>query len=44
MKSVGYLDKGTGKHQSNMVYRSDGLCRCLNACDYKSPSQIIDEE
>ena len=41
---IGFLDKGTGKHQSNMVYDSLGLGRCLNACDYKSPTAIIDYE
>ncbi|MBQ2396172.1 MAG: hypothetical protein II304_03890 [Bacteroidales bacterium] len=44
VKPVGFLDKGTGKHQSNMIYDSNGLGRCLNACDYKSPTAIIDYE
>lgn len=44
VNSVGFLDKGTGKHQSNTVYDSHGLGRCLNACDYKSPTAIVDYE
>ena len=40
----GFLDKGTGKHQSNMIYDSSGLSRCLNASDYKSPMAFIDNE
>ena len=38
----GFIDKGTGIHQSNTVYDSDGVSPALNACDYKSPIKIIE--
>lgn len=41
--SRGFIDKGTGKHQSNLVYDSNGISPALNAGDYKSPIKIIDD-
>lgn len=40
---VGFIDKGTGEHQSNVVY---GLCESsvsptLTAGSYKSPPMIL---
>ena len=28
---LGYLEKGTGKHQSNIVYSVNGLSPCMTA-------------
>lgn len=28
---IGYLEKGTGQHQSNSVYKKNGLCPCIMA-------------
>ena len=27
---LGYMDNGTGKHQSNTVYSPDGICPCIS--------------
>ncbi len=42
VQKVGYIDKGTGEHQSNVVYSADGISRCLDATDYKHKPLIID--
>ena len=31
VKELGYIEKGTGKHQSNIVYSKYGLCPTLSA-------------
>lgn len=31
IKEIGYIEKGTGKHQSNIVYESGGLSPTLCA-------------
>ncbi|MBR2553403.1 MAG: hypothetical protein IKE94_00965 [Aeriscardovia sp.] len=41
---VGYVERGTGKHQSNEVYDPNGLARTLQAGDWKSPLKIIINE
>ena len=38
---MGYLEKGTGKHQSNMVYGSKGICPTIAHVDYKEPKKIV---
>ena len=40
---IGYVEKGTGQHQSNEVYSTD-IARTLTHSDFKSPMKIIDEE
>ena len=30
-KQLGHIEKGTGKHQSNMVFDANGLCHCICA-------------
>lgn len=40
---LGYIDKGTGKHQSNTIYSKEGLARTMQATDWKSPMMIEDE-
>ena len=42
-KREGFIDRGTGKHQSNEVYSTD-IARTLTHSDYKNPMKIIDEE
>lgn len=39
---IGFIDKGTGEHQSNAVYTTDGVSRCLDATDYKHKMQILE--
>ena len=39
---IGYIEKGTGQHQSNTVYSTDDVSRTLAASDYKSPPMILD--
>ena len=41
VKSMGFIDNGTGKHQSNMVYSKNGLSRCVDATDYKHSQRIV---
>ena len=41
---VGYVERGTGKHQSNAVYDPKGLARTIQAGDWKSPLKIICDE
>ena len=38
---LGYIEKGTGQHQSNTVYDWNYLARTLQAGDYKDPLKII---
>jgi len=45
VKEVGYIEKGTGKHQSNVVYSTDGIARCLQADgDSKNPLKVVVNE
>lgn len=39
---LGYIEKGTGKHQSNMVYSIEGVAPCLTHSDEKQPYKIIE--
>ena len=38
-----FIDKGTGQHQSNTVYGSNGVSPCLNAVNYKEPLKTVEE-
>lgn len=38
---MGFIDNGTGKHQSNTVFSADGIARAMQACDTKAPIKII---
>ena len=42
VNGLGYIEKGTGRHQSNMVYGSDGIIPCQYATQWKSPLKILD--
>lgn len=40
---VGYLDRGTGEHQSNTVYSTDGVARTIQGeLETKSPLKILE--
>ena len=39
--TIGFYDNGTGKHQSNMVYGSKGICPTIAHVDYKEPKKIV---
>lgn len=41
---VGYIEHGTGKHQSNTVYSQDGLSRTLQGGDWRSPIKIYEQQ
>ncbi|MCL2052268.1 MAG: DNA (cytosine-5-)-methyltransferase [Lachnospiraceae bacterium] len=41
INEAGHLEKGTGKHQSNKVYGTDGTARTLTAHDGTDPMRII---
>ena len=41
---VGYVEKGTGEHESNQVFSTGGIARTLTRSDYKSPIQIYEKE
>ena len=40
-QQVGYIEKGTGQHQSNTIYDGENISPCLNASDYKEPVKIL---
>ena len=43
MESGGFIQRGTGKHQSNEVFdRKDETSRTLTSSDYKSPIKIVE--
>jgi hypothetical protein len=39
---LGYIDNGTGKHQSNIVYSADGICPCQYAVQHKEPFKVME--
>ena len=42
VKEIGYIEKGTGQHQSNTVYDIDGLCLTICSAEaYKSPYKFL---
>lgn len=41
VNEVGFIEKGTGKHQSNTIYSADGISPCLNAVNYKEPIKVV---
>lgn len=42
VRQLGFIEKGTGKHQSNTVYDKDGLSPTLSACDWKDATKVIE--
>lgn len=41
VKELGFIEKGTGKHQSNTVYGADELCPTITAVSYKEPLKVV---
>lgn len=41
VKALEFIKKGTGKHQSNTVYSSEGLCPTITAVSYKEPLKVV---
>ena len=37
---VGYIEKGTGQHQSNTIYSAEGCSRTIQATDWKDPQLV----
>ncbi|MDF2537444.1 MAG: DNA-cytosine methyltransferase [Herbinix sp.] len=44
VNELGFIEKGTGKHQSNTVYSTDGISPCLNAVNYKESIKVVCNE
>ena len=43
--SQGFIDRGTGEHQSNQVFSTDGLARTLQGeLEKRNPLKIIEGE
>ena len=42
VKSVGFIEKGTGAHQSNQVIDPQGTSTTLSATDYKHPILVTE--
>ena len=40
---VGFMDKGTGEHQSNQVFSKNGTSPTIPAISYKEPLKIVDK-
>ena len=42
VQELGYIEKGTGKHQSNTVYGSEELSPTITAVSWKEPLKVIE--
>lgn len=42
VRELGFIEKGTGKHQSNTVYGTDELCPTITAVSWKAPLKVIE--
>ena len=38
---LGFLERGTGEHQSNQVFSGGGISPTLSATDYKNPYKVV---
>ena len=43
VNKLGFIEKGTGKHQSNEVYGTNGISPCEYSVQYKEPFKILDQ-
>ena len=41
VEKVGFIEKGTGEHQSNQLFSENGLSPTLSASDYKEPIKVV---
>ena len=37
---IGYIENGSGEHQTNQVFGKYGLSPCIDACQYKQPYKV----
>ena len=42
IKELGFLDNGSGKHESNTVYGTFGISPCEYSQQYKIPLKILE--
>lgn len=42
VNELGFIERGTGQHQSNTVYGTDGICPCEYSVQYKEPFKILE--
>ena len=42
INELGFIERGTGQHQSNTVYGSNGICPCQYAGQYKESFKILE--
>ena len=42
VNEIGFIERGTGQHQSNTVYGTDGICPCEYSVQYKEPFKILE--
>ncbi len=41
VNTLGYIDNGTGKHESNTVYGTDGISPCEYSVQHKEPLKVV---
>ena len=42
VNELGFIENGTGKHQSNTVYGTNGICPCEYSVQHKEPFKILE--
>ena len=42
VRSIGFIERGTGQHQSNMVYDPEGLMPAEYAVQCKEPMKVME--
>ena len=42
VNEIGFIESGTGKHQSNTVYSKNGICPCEYSVQHKEPFKILE--
>ena len=40
---LGYIDKGSGEHQSNQVFNKKNICPTVHCTSWKQPLKIVDD-
>lgn len=40
---LGFMDKGSGEHQSNQVFNKNGVCPTVPSVSWKEPLKIVDK-
>ena len=43
VNELGFIEQGTGKHQSNIIYGVNGICPCECSTQHKEPFKILEE-